>query len=533
MSSRKILVIAVLVAAVVLVGLRFLEPVHPRFDSGAYVIAAKSIAEGEGLRHLAHPEQPPFTTYPPVIPSLLGPFATFAKEGFVGLKIGVALFFLLIVAVFLVGFSLFLPENQRIYGALILISGSLLAFAGRIQGEVPFAFMALMALVFAHLFLTRLTWSALVGMIVSMALLANMRQAGIAWAAGALAAMFFAPFRASKEKRELVMRIVAVVLIVAVVIIPWLFILESIQPGAVSPGKSSVLRADGWDPEKGRISLVSRAMIGRLKMNLFNSAVYAPESFFFQYNLSKHGWVRVLLVPIFLVMLIGYLWRFVRERSVAEWITAAYCGLIMITPWLEEPRFFTVILPLLILYLYEGIRGISVGAAMVHDRIVHGDFYHARKLVGEPAVTAEEIEQEQPRWAPLIFMVFCTVVFAANLAFVIADDHRNPWSAVDHPDYELAKWAKDKIPEGAVVLAHDSSAFYLNTGRHSLSFTASEQKYLPQYKLEPYLARGGRIDYIAWVAGDDELVKRFLKQHGLSTEPVAENARFRLHKIKK
>ena len=482
---------------------RFLEPVHPRYDSGAYIIAARSLAQGLGLRHLAHPEHPSFTTYPPVIPVMLSPFDALEKKGFLGLKAGVILYFCLCLLVFAFGFGRYFGKRAP-YALAVFATGSALAFAGRIQGEIPFLLLSMFALIYAERFFAKFSNKDLLAMLVSLFLLANARQAGIAWSAGVILALVFAP-RSMEERQGKFKRVYIALAIFAFVILPWALILNSLQPGAINPAQSSILRADGWDPEQGRIGLFSLAILGRVKMNLFASATFAPESLFFNYGLSLHAWMKLVFYPLFALMGIGFVKRLIRNRSPLEGVTITYCGLIFLTPWLGGPRFFTVILPALLIYLHEGV-----------------------------GVAARAIFKKQgAAYAGAIFAVLAMGIFFANLTGVVTDDQVNPWSARNHPDYQLARFADPYLDENDIVLAHDHCAFFLLTGNHSLSFMAAEQKFHPVFQLETYLLRGGRVDWIAWDKDDRDPIERLAKEHNWQLLTTAENNRFMLQRILK
>jgi len=477
--------------------------IHPRYDSGAYIIAAKSIAGGMGLKHIAHPENPPFTTYPPVIPVLLAPFAAFAKEGFLGLKLAMLLFFSITVFSFALAYKRFFPSVTIIPALALLGSGSLLAFAGRIQGETPFTLFGLLSAFLAYRFLETRNKLFLLGTLASLLLTCFSRQVGIAWAVGVLIGLPFAPRKEKKGWKNKAILGLAGLLIIILVILPWAIHINSIQPGALSPESTSVLRADGWDGDKGQISLLSKSLLGRVKMNMLNSGIFAPESLFYKYEFSKNRLTQIILLPLFFLIISGFIYKAIKKPSVFETITISYCGLIFITPWLKEPRFFTVILPFLILYLYEGLKVF---------------FKYVIKAGNEKVISRA-------------FWSICCAIFIFNLFTIITDDKINPWSAKNNPDFLLAQFSGKDIPKESVVLAHDHCSFYLLTGNKSLSFTKSEQKFLPYYKLDSYLNRGGKMDYIAWVKGDDVLVNKFLQDKGWETTKVKENNDFRLHKF--
>ena len=218
-------------------------------------------------------------------------------------------------------------------------------------------------------------------------------------------------------------------------------------------------------------------MLGRLKMNFVATVSYLPESLFYTYELSKRPYATVLLAPLFLLILIGFFRRAIYKRSVLETCTLAYTALIFITPWLRGPRFYTVMLPVTLVYLSEGVDGIA------------------------SVVLRYKTKEQIAKIASSVFYILCTFIIAANLYGFALDDQINPWSAENNPDYELAMFAAPYLPEDAIVLAHDHCAFYLLTDNYSLSFTPAEQKFLPQYKLDAYLKNGGRVDFIAWAKG--------------------------------
>ena len=170
---------------------------------GAYIIAAKAVGSGMGLVHLAHPLQPPFTTYPPVIPIMLAPFANIAEEGFVGLKAEMIFFFWIVLMAFFLGFRKYLTDWRSFFALGVLGTGTLLAFAGRLQGEVPFTLFVVLTLCFADRFFKTAKVKDLVLALLFLALLCFSRQAGIAFAAGCVLAMIVMPLATLPTKKAM------------------------------------------------------------------------------------------------------------------------------------------------------------------------------------------------------------------------------------------------------------------------------------------------------------------------------------------
>jgi len=466
-------------------------PYYPRYDSGAYLMGIASLADGRLPRVLSHPLAPP-ATYPPVTMALLAPSYRLSGGSDSALRFTLALCWLAAMALIL--FAWRNDERRDRLPWLIALAGvgSVWLYVGRIQSEIPY----LLVTVAAVICLDRLKrderrWGGGWGVaaLVLVILAGLTRQIGLTLAVGA--ALHLVWDRRRWRRRWMV---AAVFLILGALPGAWLYSVT--QPGQFSPEKSSVMRRDGWDPNEGQMSLLSREMLGRVKSNLEATTQLAPGALFVRDFQAERRAPRVALWLLFALIGWGYLLRFRRGPTAAEWYIIPHLGLLWATPWLVETRFFTVLVPWLALYLMEAVEWLAARFSR-REGVVR---WSARAVVG--------------------------LLLTVNLVLIVRYDFTDRWSRRDNPEAAMYEWGATRLDRDEVILTRDPFAFYVMTGLQALSYTAAEQKYQPPYRLPAYLAGGGRIDAVLYLDTPAELekVRRCLDAHHLAMdEPEVRN----------
>lgn len=478
--KRTLLLVLVLFA---LTAPTWLYPYFPRFDSGAYLMGIESLTHGQMPRILSHPMQPP-ATYPPVTMALLAPAYALTGGSDTALRIGLSLMWLLAMLVFYRAWR----DDERA-GLLPWVlalagTGSVWLYCGRIQSEIPYLLLTAAALAC----LERLKrderfwggwWGAL--SLIMVALVPLTRQIGLMLALGAAAYLAWDRLRWRRG-----LALAAAVLAAGVA--PGLVLYSVTQPGQFSPQKSSVLRRDGWDPQKGHIGLLSGEMLGRLKMNVAGTMMLAPASLFPLDFVPASRGARAGLALLFFLMLVGYGLRWIRGPTAVEFYLVAYLGLLWLTPWVVETRFFTVLAPWLALYLLEALAWLAGG--------VGGG-------------------KNWRRWA---VRLAAAGLIAVNLASLAGYDFVDRWSRRDNDEARMYQWGAKHMAEGEVLLTRDPFAFFVLHRRQAMSYSVSEQKYQPPYRLSAYLAGGGKVHALLFHQRDEQAAQACIVRYGLAVD---------------
>jgi len=268
------------------------------------------------------------------------------------------------------------------------------------------------------------------------------------------------------------------------------------QPGQFSPEKSSVLRRNGWDPGQGQMSMLSREFAGRVKSNIQVSTQLASGAFFAMDFPPQRTAARAALVILTLLLIIGYVRQWIRGPTAAEFYVLFYTALLLVTPWLVETRFYTVLMPWLALYLILAVEWIAGG--LLRDK----------------------------RRAWIAGCAAAVVIAAAAMATALTYDFVDRWSQKENPEAAAYQWAKSLTTAEDVVLTRDPFALYVVTGRRAMSYTAGEQKYQPLYRLPGYLAAGGRLDAVLYPVVEREEVERRLTDAGLRMGDLQRHGRW-------
>lgn len=119
-------------------------------DNAEYIILARSLVQGEGLRGISTPDPEPSTKFPPFLPALLAAIEWVSPGNILAMKWLVVLFFAGSIPLI---YRLFLPHSGQPLALLVagscLLSPYLLASASQVMSEVPFLCVSMAALVAA------------------------------------------------------------------------------------------------------------------------------------------------------------------------------------------------------------------------------------------------------------------------------------------------------------------------------------------------------------------------------------------------
>ncbi|HPQ68742.1 MAG TPA: hypothetical protein PKW95_06405 [bacterium] len=481
MPSKKGLLL--IVALAVLTFPTWLYPYFPRFDSGAYIMGVASLADGHLPQILSHPLKPP-AVYPPVTMLLLTPAYWLGGGSDAALRVALALLWLATMVLLLYAAD---ESYRRDYWPWLLAltgTGSVWLYCGRVQSEIPYLFISTAALVCLdrlktdHRFFGG-PWGPAALIFVFLTPLT--RQIGLMLA---VSAAIYLAWDRHRRKRGLILALLFAVVGLA----PGVTLYSVTQPGQFSPEKSSLLRKDGWDPTKGQQELVSRATLGRIKMNAVNSLQLAPASLFVFDTAPKNPALRAVLIGLALLMALGFFQRLIRGPTAAEYYLVLYLALLWLTPWLVRTRFFTVLAPWLAYYLIQGIDQVS-------RWVTRRDFL-----------------------AQWVTRVIVLALVATNLASLATYDFHDRWSRIDNNEARMYEWGARQVEPGQLVLVRDPFAFYVLHGKQALSYSVSEQKYQPPYRLSRYLQQGGKVDAILYARTEKPVVERALDRYRLQVK---------------
>lgn len=441
-------------------------PYYPRYDSGAYLVSAVSLAQGKGLTEINHPEEPAFVLYPPLYPVFLAPQIWLFGLNYAALRIHLLFLFLLLL--FLTWRTF--PPPMNVWGVFLLCISNLALYAGRIQGELPLAFLFTL-----YLFLERKHskrwWTFAV-----LAAMPLIKPIGLVPVAAAGLDSVFSWAKDRKAWRPALYSL----------LVPLPFVLWTLwaQPNLLHPSRTPLL-ADTWTGDvQHTVSPVSTEMIRRAGENFWRLIdEIVPQGFAFVDAFHHYGnsHVHLWFAGLFVLAGIPLLFRFKRIYGL---IVLVHLALLCTLPTLT-PRYIAIFLPL---YVFSACLIISLTSRVW------------KFLPG------------------LILLSGGSVILFVSLTYPRELDLWTTASATAI----TAHTADLFLPSRAVVLVNDPYGFYLVTGRKTLPYLRSEQKSPPEHFLSRYTARRGKITHGAVFSYEYKKFLDVIQRYHLRARPLRE-----------
>lgn len=356
--ERRSAAVAVLTCAVF-----YVIAINPAFyiwgDNAHYIIVAKSVAMGQGLRDLHTPGNPPFSFPVPLFPLALSPIVYFSDYDLLPLKL-----FVVVVGVgtVWVAFRLFrrlvdLPRAVALT-VLVAVSPQVVSFTHQVMTEVPYLGLSLVALFLAIRYAADDALARRAAWVTALAVTAACLTRTI----GVTLVLAIAAYLVIDGVGSLGRRFAKAAIIVGMCAIAWLAVNASIL-GAIPYIREF---AHGTASATTHTAGPLPAMVSRVATNLASYSVAAPETVFYSlYLYGIYGMPSRVIGPAILALLVvGFVYAAWRHRSPLEYYTILYATVLL----LYEPansgnlrRYLVPLVPFALYYFVRGIEAIGVG----------------------------------------------------------------------------------------------------------------------------------------------------------------------------
>ena len=317
-------------------------------DNAEFVVIARSLAAGKGFSYANHPEERPATKYPPAFPLMLAAWGRIFGQSFVSLKIGVALLYVLAVALTYLLARRLIGDNMAVVAALMLASStSFIRYSHLVLSEMPYA---MVSLVLIYVVLYRPETKRNFILVLALCVWAFYVRTVGGTLVLAVAAYYFIT---SRKKQAL---IVLAVLIAAS--LAW-SLRNYAATGEGSRYLSVLLKVDPYDPQKGDIGVIG--LFARMGQNLLG---YSGELIAYTVLPSYHVHVAseevslarniISVAVVAFAALGGYTLR--RRALLINIYLLLYLLAYLVWPdiWMSD-RFMVPIAPIVAVYAVYGI----------------------------------------------------------------------------------------------------------------------------------------------------------------------------------
>ena len=407
-------------------------------DDGIYAVTAQALATGRGYRIVSLPSQMPQTKYPLLFPALLAVvWRVFPRfpQNLIWLKLvplGCALAWVAFSYRLLREKTGRLPVSLALTG-LMALSPWVLFLGTALLSETLFAALATGALVlFSRMERGRRGWGIVAGAAILAGAAFLTRTAGIAViGAGAMTLLV----------RHRPRQALAVVLICAAICGPWIG-WQLRQGNAASSYDAYYSQANYGD--WNILSHFTPAQKARILAQNCLGVLLAPAVLM---GVPGTGWGSGVAILAGSLVAAGFVRRLSWRPQATEILVLLYGGLVVCWAW-PPSRFLAPLLPLLLLYGYEGARALC---------------------------RALPIPARQARVALAAVALLCAVQGAWTLAVMAAaarDTGAVPVPNAPEDDWHemagLLAWLNRNTPPDAVLMGNLDPALYLYTGRKSV-----------------------------------------------------------------
>ncbi|HWE64270.1 MAG TPA: hypothetical protein VHB98_21370, partial [Chloroflexota bacterium] len=210
-------------------------------------------------------------------------------------------------------------------------------------------------------------------------------------------------------------------------------------------------------PDAGKIGIDPGFLLGRIGNAIqYYSGVYLRM-------LGGHIWDHVpprdnISQALLVITVLGFVYAFIRRRTVAEFYVAAYVCIVLLWPW-TDLRFAVPILPFLVYYLANALLMPMVALARVRPI--------------DPRVAAAMALL--PLSAPTGVHTFHTAIHDRRVGYHYEVERLGEWPAYsDWRDFHAAAlWLKQHAAPGTTIIDRSPNIFYLWTGLKSRNYPYS------------------------------------------------------------
>lgn len=423
-------------------------------DNAAFIIQARSLAQGQGLSHINSPEPRPSTQVPLGFPLLLAPLAWAFPDDWVPMKYLVLALFApgmgvlyqlarermgVVPSLAVVAWSVMAGKSYLTHGEAGEVFGpTLLHYAHQVMSEIPFLTLSLLALWLVDRGVKRdgirdNGW--LLGGMACTIWAYYVRTAGISLAAALAAHLIL-----RRDYRRCLLFVGAAL----ACWLPWTLRNQAVGGGGVY--LKQLFMVNPYRPEQGWLDLP-----GLLERMVTHSDRYLkawPETL-----IPSFGGTDTVLHPAPLLLIVLAVAATVlcirRGEHLLLLYAAFYMGMVLLWPWLGE-RFLVPILPVVVLL---GIW------TVLQVRDLLASMGRAGHLAGRLAV-----------WGCLAAWLIAHAGGVIRLADYAADDYPPNWQGY----YRAGEWLESNTPEDAIVLCRKGSWMHVVSGRKTIGFPFDE-----------------------------------------------------------
>ena len=322
-------------------------------DNAHYIIVAKSLATGHGLRDIQTPGSPRFSYPVPLFPLALAPIVRVFDYQLVPLKVVVAVFGVLTVYATLRLFLRLMDARRAVVlTALVAVSPQIVSFSHQVMTELPYLGLSIVALMCVMDYAREDGWNGRETLLAALALAAATltRTLGVTLILAAAAYVLVdgaGPLRRRAAKAALMCGLCAAVWLAAngtlIAAIPYFAEFRHGTASAQSGASHMGIRS-------------------RVAANLVAYAGAVPETVYYGYSLRDPA-PKLVGAAIILALVLGFAYAAWRRRTALEYYFVAYGAVLLV----YEPansgnlrRYLVPIIPFLLYYFVRGLEALGI-----------------------------------------------------------------------------------------------------------------------------------------------------------------------------
>jgi 4-amino-4-deoxy-L-arabinose transferase-like glycosyltransferase len=415
-------------------------------DNAHYIVVAKSLATGHGLRDIHTPGSPRFPYPVPLFPLILAPIVRIFDYDLVPLKLLVVVIGVLTVYATLRLFLRLMDAKRAVVlTALVAVSPQIVSFSHQVMTELPYLGLSLVAVMCVMDYAGDDHWNGRKASLAALTLAAAIltRTIGVTLVLAAAAYVVLdgvGPLKRRTAKAALMCGLCAAVWLAAngtlIAAIPYFAEFRhgtaSAQSGATHVGIRS-----------------------RVAANLIAYAGAVPETVYYGYSLRDPA-PKLVGAAIIVAILLGFAFAAWRKRTLVEYYCLAYGAVLLV----YEPansgnlrRYLVPVIPFLLYYFVRGLEALGVLAERIEGR---------RLLAA--------------RWWRAASIALLAFIGAWNFARTVQASvlHRQPemfdfyrWG--DFRGYQrMAEWTRANTPASSVIGTRGAYVFHFWSRRRVL-----------------------------------------------------------------